>query len=86
MNQLRFLLPLLVCGLVSGCDSDKWKGFFYPEGSFSNAKYVGEFASLEACRDAVTAMPGFNRSSDYECGLNCNGSTGLSLICEKTER
>jgi hypothetical protein len=83
-------LVAMLGALAAGCQEDKWLGFYYPDKTTSRStNYLGEFASLEECRDVATATPGFSAGkTDYECTLNCNARVSDTgpLICEKTER
>ena len=77
--------------LASGCSQqEKWLGFYYPDkNDLTVDQPLGEFATLETCRDVAASRPGVSTgSADYECALNCNGRVGADgpLICEKTER
>jgi hypothetical protein len=65
--------------------TDHWTGIVYPDKStLSNFKNIGEFNSLEQCKnEAINVLRRISSQSsgDFECGLNCKGS-----ICEKTSR
>jgi len=65
--------------------TDSWTGIIYPDKSdLSNFKNIGEFKTLEECRnESIHFLRGISAqySGDFECGLNCNGST-----CEETSR
>ena len=69
---------------------EAWTGIVYPDApDLSVFVVVGDFESLESCRDAI-----FDRISrmsnpsnvDYECGLNCTPyDPEIDLfICEET--
>jgi len=85
-------LPLFFVALtVSGCSQDRWEGYVYPnQQDLTRHLYVGEFESLEACRDVATAKLdelGALSRGDYECGKNCRTEPGLTVrICEETLR
>ena len=62
----------------------------YPPGSGLTGRTLGNFPSLETCREACVWEVGAD--GEYECGLNCRPDPsnvgqqyGLS-ICERTER
>lgn len=74
--------------LLAGC-GERWEGFVYPDkDNLANHISVGEYSSLESCRDAArSALKGISspKSGDYECGLNCSGGASQK-ICDKTGR
>jgi hypothetical protein len=81
------LIPLLFVSAIIGCSRDRWEGYVYPnKNNLNNYIYVGEYQSIEACRDAATAKLeeiGASIRGDYECGKNCRTGAGLK-ICEET--
>jgi hypothetical protein len=83
---------LYLLAFLQGCGSDlRWTGFVYPDSpDLSKAEFVGNFESLEACRDAaksyIQMLPNANRSADYECGLNCRPFSQDLNICDKTSK
>ncbi len=88
----KSFIPLIFVALtVTGCSQDRWEGYVYPnQQDLTRHLYVGEFESLEACRDAATAKLdelGALSRGDYECGKNCRTEPGLTVrICEETLR
>lgn len=69
---------------------DNWSGVIYPDrGDLIDYTRIGEFESLEACRNAALSRLELLQKldeGDYECGLNCEpGLSGLQ-ICEETRR
>jgi hypothetical protein len=92
MKNVKVLLLTVSLIMLSGCSDERWEGFVYPNANnLSNSLNIGEFPSLDACRNAATdrlAAIGALYSGDYECGLNCeaNAELGNIKICEKTER
>ena len=91
IKYLKIILSLLLVLLVAGCSQDKWEGFVYPDrGNLTKHIYVGEFQSLEACRDIAIAkleQLGALTRGDYECGKNCRVKSGFTVrICEETLR
>jgi hypothetical protein len=80
---ILILVILVISGLKKYTDS--WIGIIYPDKSdLSNFKNIGEFKTLDECRnESIHFLRGISAqySGDFECGLNCNGST-----CEETSR
>jgi hypothetical protein len=78
------ILAVLAIFNLKKC-TDSWTGIIYPDKSdLSNFKNIGEFKTLEECRnESIHFLRGISAqySGDFECGLNCNGST-----CEETSR
>ncbi len=87
---MRFKLVIIIIALIlAGCGRDKWDGHVYPNKyDLSQAIYIGEFDSLEDCREASLEMlENLNafEMGEYECGKNCKPSDyGDILICEET--
>lgn len=75
--------------LLSGC-SDRWDGFVYPnKNNLSEHVNIGEFNTLQACRDAaLSALASMRGSGDYECGLDCDDGRKMGgiKVCKKTLR
>jgi hypothetical protein len=82
-----FGIGLIALSLV-GC-GERWEGFVYPDkNNLANHLSIGEYSSLENCRDAArSALKDISSitSGDYECGLNCSDGASQK-ICEKTGR
>lgn len=80
---VAILVILAIFGIKKYTDS--WTGIIYPDKSnLSNFKNIGEFKSLEECRNAaLNALRKISSISqgDFECGLNCNGS-----LCDETSK
>ena len=90
MRRTLFVLAgLLLIG--AGCTTDKWQGFYYPDGCLSceeNYIYSPIFSSLDECRDwanSTRQKRGNNSSDEYECGLNCKIKDGFNVCKETTE-
>ncbi len=87
------LIAFLALFLLSGC-SERWEGFVYPNReNLSNFIVTGRFDTLDDCRaSSMDILKKLKiRNGDYECGKNCQGSVGDSIIgkarmCERTER
>lgn len=83
------VLVLLSC---SGCGSNSWEGFVYPnKNDLTQHRSLGSFPSLEACRAAARrylADLGSRERGDYECGKNCKDSSSLrgTRVCDETLR
>lgn len=77
-------IVILTIFLVKKCN-DKWTGIIYfDKSNLTNYKKIGEFKSLEECRNEAVYLLRSNstiNSGDFECGLNCTG-----LNCEATSR
>ena len=91
MKKYYLFLILLFGTAVASCSQDKWEGYVYPDkNNLTRHIYVGEFKSLEACRDTATArleLLGALSRGDYECGKNCRTESGLTVrVCEETLR
>lgn len=74
-----------------GCGKDEWDGFVYPDRrDLTNDIYIGTFNSLENCRSSALGLINSDRerflNPDYECGKNCDTSTGKPYICKETLR
>jgi len=89
MKHVNFILMLFLTLVTVGCSQDSWEGYVYPDrGNLPDHLYVGEFQTLEACRDAATTklkQIGVLSRGDYECGKNCRTESGFTVrICEET--
>ena len=90
--MVRLLMAGLLLGLLSssGCIQEQWRGFVYPTRAMIDYQVLGEFDSLEECRDHTVAWledRNLLGVGDYECGLNCELSdSGIIYVCEETTR
>ena len=87
--QISFLIILLFASL--GCGKERWSGYVFPDrNNLLVNRTVGEFQSLEACKDAsMETLQEMNATQNgyYECGKNCkSGSDYYLRDCEKTVR
>ena len=86
MPKKLVLAILLIAGIfiLNKC-TDRWTGIVYPDRSnLSIFKNIGEFNSLELCRNEAVSVLRKNSgqySGDFECGLNCKG-----IVCEETSK
>ena len=86
MSKKLVIAVLLILGIfvLKKC-TDRWTGIVYPDKSnLSIFKKIGEFNSLEVCRnEAVSVLRRISSqySGDFECGLNCKG-----VVCEETSK
>lgn len=84
-------LLMLTALSTSACGRDSWEGFVYPDReNLRQARFLGAFDALEACRDAALAELDKLRArdrGDYECGLNCRVDPRTSVrVCKETVR
>ena len=83
---ILLVLAVLMYVFLSG--DDVWTGFVYPNQEGLAERLVGEFSSLEDCRDAAWDTIEANgwHNADYDCGLNCRSEHGEAIsICEETK-
>ncbi len=84
-SKIWFLVILISTVFLVKKFTERWTGIVYfDKSNLSNFKNIGEFKSLEECRNEAIYMLRSNsshNSGDFECGLNCNG-----LTCEATSR
>jgi hypothetical protein len=84
------LVTLVVWGIYSFVQKDEYLGFYYPDANnlSEDISSVVTFDSLESCRDWVNEQVSiFNPDGtgyDYECGRNCDTSSGKPYVCEET--
>jgi hypothetical protein len=90
-NKVAYTVALFAF-YTTACGGDRWAGFVYPDrNNLAVHRELGEFKTLEACRDAsrlYLADIGSQATGDYECGKNCRPSTtfpGMNT-CDDTLR
>jgi predicted small lipoprotein YifL len=78
---------------IAGCGKDSYLGFYYPDASnlYNDVSSPRSFETLDQCRGWIREQkrihnPNGNRSDDYECGLNCDTSSGKPYVCDATVR
>lgn len=86
----RFLM--IVCAvmvLCFGCkgsalNPNQWTGFVYPDQTnMRDYIEIGNFISLEECRDKSLDRLIDNYQGTYECGLNCEFNPQMQInVCE----
>lgn len=88
MRVIFLALLIFLLGTFCAC-TERWEGVVYPNGDdLTNYRFVGEYESLEACRDACLAE--LNRigshKGDYECGKNCKSDPNYPgmRVCQET--
>ena len=94
LRMLGFILLAIAAYVVVPklIGAEKWTGVFYPSRSdLSVHQFVGEFDTLEQCRDYTLGIVDRlvdPNEADWECGLNCKpfSDDPVMLVCEKTER
>ena len=89
-KNIIFIGIVIAVVLFINSFDDTWESFLYPDkNNLSVHIELGEFGSLEDCRDAILGharMKGMIIGTyDYECGLNCKDSGGLK-VCKETAR
>lgn len=86
MTKKIYVVILVISAilLLKKC-TERWTGIVYPDKSnLTTFKNIGEFNSLELCRNEAVAFLRKNSaqySGDFECGLNCKG-----FVCEETSK
>ena len=90
MKKPLYIVPILLCLsiILTGC-SDRWQSKVYlSKQNPTNHRIIGEFSSLEECRDAsLNYLKGIKvlDTGDYECRKNCNYDYALDKYnCDKT--
>lgn len=84
------MVVLTIWGLSVFLGGDKYVGFYYPDENnlLNDVQSPSLFSSLEACRDWIDEQVSLYNSNDsgydYECGKNCNLSSGKPYRCEET--
>lgn len=84
------IIVIFVWGIYSLVKADEYLGFYYPDANnlTEDISSVATFESLELCRDWVDEQVSrYNPSGtgyDYECGKNCDTSSGKPYVCEET--
>ena len=92
---MKFVIPIalfIVYWLVTApsCSlTTQWRGSVFPDKSDkSDEVTLGEFGTLEACREAATDL--IQRSNfydpDYYCAANCEWQSEGYYLCERKER
>jgi hypothetical protein len=89
MKKPIHIVPMLLylSIILTGC-SDRWQSKVYlNKQNLTNYRIIGEFSSIEECRDAsLNYLRGIKAldTGDYECGKNCTYNSALDeYICEK---
>ena len=90
MKKPIHIVPMLLylSIILTGC-SDRWQSKVYlNKQNLTNHRIIGEFSSLEECRDAsLNYLRGIKAldTGDYECGKNCKYNSDLDEYnCGKT--
>jgi len=84
------VIVISVWGIYTLVKADEYLGFYYPDAKnlSEDISSIATFDSLELCRDWVDAQVSiFNIDGtgyDYECGKNCDTSSGKPYVCEET--
>ena len=84
---LLLTIPVL---LLAGCSfSEKWMGFYYPDGCLACTEdyiFSPEFSNKQACLDWANNLQDErnNPSDDFECGKNCKEMGYKSHMCDET--
>ncbi|NQU83290.1 MAG: hypothetical protein HQ536_01120 [Parcubacteria group bacterium] len=86
----RILLVVIPVLLFTGCSfSDKWIGFYYPDGCLSCTEsyiFSPEFDNKQECLDWANNLQAErnNLKDDFECGKNCKEVGYKSYTCDET--
>ena len=90
MEKPTYIVPMLLylSIILTGC-TDRWQSKVYlNKQNLTNYRIIGEFSSLEECRDAsLNYLRGIKAldTGDYECGKNCSYNSELDEYnCGKT--
>jgi len=90
-NLLKVVVTILIVwGVYSFINADKYIGFYYPDKNnlSEDISSIVTFDSLDSCRDWVDEQVSiFNPDGngyDYECGKNCDSSGGKPYVCDET--
>lgn len=69
-------------------NGETWSGWVYPDkDNLRYSKSIGEYKSLEECRDVALDMLMKYPNGDYECGLDCEYNKDLGVdVCKETTR
>lgn len=79
---ILFLAVLFLTGCAR--QSNKWVGFYYPEGKPTQGKAsceIKEFDTQETCRQWATAQKKDNGKADYYCGFQCHYDSSCQYAC-----
>lgn len=84
MKKAAMLFIIIIT--LSGCStqSDKWTGFYYPEGEPKQGKAIfekQEFETRELCEQWATEKTQGNEQADYYCGFKCNYDNSGQYAC-----
>jgi len=84
------VILLVIWGIFTLLKGDKYIGFYYPDANnlSNDIQSQDAFNSLEECRnwvdEQVSKYNSVSSGYDYECGKNCDLSSGKPYICEET--
>ena len=84
----KFYLVIISALLLTGCTTDTWTGFYYPDIN-NRSKFIteGPLNTPEECRDWVNSQAKHNTGRyEYACGKNCKVDALLEGIpdCDET--
>lgn len=85
LKKISVMTPILLAVFLVGCQkqSDKWMGFFYPEGRIECV--MQEFDTSEVCVQWAEGMMNNLPGSDYHCGYRCSYTSNCQFICDAEE-
>lgn len=87
MKKAIVVLGVLLAVGLAGCGKEHWEAMVTPEGPTANAKSLGSFPTLDACRaEATVALKrDYEGAGRYECRKNCKTDprNTKSTICEE---
>ena len=84
MKKVVILVIMLV--VLTGCSkqSDKWTGFYYPEGEPKQGKAkfeTQEFETKDICEKWANEKTQSNEKAAYFCGFQCNYDSSGQYAC-----
>lgn len=89
-NLFILIILLIILGIFIFIKNDKYTGFYYPDANnlLNDIQSEENFKSLEMCKawidEQISKYNPNGLGYDYECGKNCNLSSGKPYVCEET--
>ena len=81
----KILLVVSIVFLLTGCEQPTWDAFVYPDrNDLFNYNSIGEFKSLEECREAskkeLERIHAQEPRGLFQCGKSCISASGLHTV------